>query len=138
MEKALAMGCTMQEVACLVGVSVRTVERWQKFDPEVARIIARGRVRLKISVRRMQWQSAERGDSRMLIWLGKNILGQSDKGPIFGDPEKATSVARDVDLGKLADSYTQTLREIRDRGKAQAAATAPSHIEWPAARRDHD
>ena len=27
----------------------------------------------------MQWKAAERGNTSMLIWLGKQILGQSDK-----------------------------------------------------------
>ena len=33
----------------------------------------------KASLRRRQWQAAEAGDKTMLIWLGKNWLGQSDQ-----------------------------------------------------------
>ena len=30
----------------------------------------------------MQWKSAERGSVPMLIWLGKQVLGQTDKSEI--------------------------------------------------------
>ena len=33
----------------------------------------------KASLRRMQWKAAEAGNSTMLIWLGKNMLDQTDK-----------------------------------------------------------
>jgi hypothetical protein len=33
----------------------------------------------KISLRRLQFKAAEEGNVPMLIWLGKNLLGQSDK-----------------------------------------------------------
>ena len=32
----------------------------------------------KISLRRMQWQAAQKGNITMLIWLGKVHLGQSE------------------------------------------------------------
>ena len=32
----------------------------------------------KIELRRKQWQVAMEGNVQMLIWLGKNILGQKD------------------------------------------------------------
>lgn len=33
----------------------------------------------KISLRRLQWHAAETGSIPMLIWLGKQVLGQRDK-----------------------------------------------------------
>ena len=33
----------------------------------------------KASLRRMQWKAAEAGNPTMLVWLGKNMLDQSDK-----------------------------------------------------------
>lgn len=33
----------------------------------------------KASLRRMQWKAAEKGNPTMLIWLGKQMLGQRDK-----------------------------------------------------------
>jgi IS5 family transposase len=46
---------------------------------------ASGRAKL----RRLQWEAAESGNITMLIWLGKNILGQKDKSKIeHGDASK--------------------------------------------------
>lgn len=42
-------------------------------------IMSKKRAGGKASLRRMQWKSAEDGNTTMLIWLGKNILGQTDK-----------------------------------------------------------
>jgi hypothetical protein len=33
----------------------------------------------KASLRRLQWQKASQLDSTMLVWLGKQTLGQRDK-----------------------------------------------------------
>ena len=33
----------------------------------------------------MQWKSAEKGNVVMLIWLGKQVLGQSDTPEIMED-----------------------------------------------------
>ena len=40
--------------------------------------IEKGREHAKISLRRMQFKSAEGGNVTMQIWLGKQLLGQRD------------------------------------------------------------
>jgi hypothetical protein len=32
-----------------------------------------------MSLRRMQWEKAQTGNTTMLIWLGKQMLGQKDR-----------------------------------------------------------
>jgi hypothetical protein len=48
----------------------------------------------RMSLRRKQWKAAEDGNTTMLVWLGKQYLGQSDKSEVTGaislDPLKAT------------------------------------------------
>ena len=44
------------------------------------RVIGRGKALRKLALREAQWRAVEAGDVRMLIWLGKQELGQSDKG----------------------------------------------------------
>jgi hypothetical protein len=34
--------------------------------------------RERVALRRMQWQTAMKGNTRMLIWLGRQVLGQRD------------------------------------------------------------
>ena len=40
--------------------------------------LTKGRAEMKLRLRQLQWKSAEKGNAVMLIWLGKQILGQSD------------------------------------------------------------
>jgi hypothetical protein len=47
-------------------------------DPELAEAMDRGRGMGRASLRRMQWEKAEVGDTSMLIWLGKVLCGQRD------------------------------------------------------------
>jgi len=68
-----SIGCTMKEIGAVVGCSVDTLER------RFADVIEKGRESGKSSLRRMQWKAAEKGNVSMLIWLGKQILGQRDK-----------------------------------------------------------
>lgn len=79
-EKLCGIQCTEEEVACFFGCSVDTVERWCKreYGMRFADVFKEKRKKGKVSLRRLQWQSAERGNVSMLIWLGKQYLGQSD------------------------------------------------------------
>jgi hypothetical protein len=72
-EKLAAIHCTMQEIASVVGCSVDTLER------RFADTIKVGKDKGKTSLRRYQWKAAEKGNVSMLIWLGKQLLGQKDK-----------------------------------------------------------
>jgi hypothetical protein len=72
-EEMAAIGCTVAEIAGIVGCSPRTVER------RAAAPVARGRARLNLSLRRRQIEIAMGGNAPMLIWLGKQLLGQRDK-----------------------------------------------------------
>jgi hypothetical protein len=65
-----AMGYTMQELAELTGVSEDTLSR------RYAEAIKRGRSLRNASLRRRQYEIAMEGNSTMLIWLGKQYLGQ--------------------------------------------------------------
>ena len=67
-----ALGCTDREIA-----------RWFDMDENTLRynfsdIIEKGREDIKHALRRAQIKLALSGNAVMLIWLGKNILGQTD------------------------------------------------------------
>src|SRR5262249_9066140 len=80
LEKLCALQCTDQEMADFLGVSVRTIERRRK-DPEFAEVMARGKARGRMSIRRAQMKMLEQGNATMGIWLGKQYLGQQDHYP---------------------------------------------------------
>lgn len=71
--KLARINCTMIEIASVCNCSVDTLER------RFADIIKGEREVGKTSLRRWQWSSAEKGVPALLIWLGKQYLGQSDK-----------------------------------------------------------
>lgn len=71
-QKLAMIMCTMEEIAAVVGCSVDTLER------RFADIIKEGQSKGKTSLRRWQYQAAEKGNTSMLIWLGKQHLGQRD------------------------------------------------------------
>ena len=78
LERLSALQCTDQEIACWFGVTTRTIER-RRTEPKFAAVMERGRARGRISVRRMQMKLLEGGNATMGIWLGKQILGQTDQ-----------------------------------------------------------
>ena len=62
-----------KDIANVVGCSVTTLN--DRFRSIIDKGVAEGRTNL----RQLQWKSAEGGNVTMLIWLGKQYLGQADK-----------------------------------------------------------
>ena len=78
-----SIGCTVDEMAAVLGVSRDTLDR------NYADRIKTGKEKCKTSLRRMQWKAAENGSNAMLIWLGKQLLGQREHteiGTADGEP----------------------------------------------------
>ena len=49
------------------------------FEKSYSEFLTKGRAEQKMRIRQLQWKSAEKGNVSMLIFLGKNILGQQDR-----------------------------------------------------------
>ena len=60
-------------------MSVRTIERHRKADETFNDAVMQGKLIGRVSLRRRQYEVAMAGNVVMLIWLGKNILGQAEK-----------------------------------------------------------
>ena len=73
-EKLAHIQCTYSEIASTLSVSVDTLTRNRDFAATYKRGAESGRK----SLRRMQFESANKGNIAMQIWLGKQYLGQSD------------------------------------------------------------
>lgn len=78
LEKLCTLSCTDEEIAAWFNTSTRTIERRRK-EPKFAEIMARGKAKGRISIRRMQMKLLEQGNATMGIWLGKQLLGQRDQ-----------------------------------------------------------
>lgn len=72
-EVMASIGCTNIDIALIVGCSVDTIEN------RCSAVLAKGRANGREKLRRMQWKLAANGNATMLIWLGKQMLGQADQ-----------------------------------------------------------
>ena len=69
-ESLCAIQCTKEEICHVLGVTEKTLNNWCKETY--------GEGFSLVFSRRNQWKLAEKGNSTMQIWLGKQILKQSE------------------------------------------------------------
>lgn len=91
-----ANGMIMSEIAAIMNVSEQTLRNNYFEDIKIGRELLCGRLRMK------QVELAEAGNTTMLVWLGKNLLNQSDRSEIkvveelgFGDFAQAVVAGAD-------------------------------------------
>ena len=77
-EKLCRLNCTDAEIAAFFGFCRKTIERERRDNPEFDAAIERGKSDGKLSLRRKQSELAMEGNATMLIWLGKQYMGQKD------------------------------------------------------------
>jgi len=93
-EKLASYGCTLNEIADYFSVDVNTIRRRFKKD------VTKGKVGVKIRLRKAQLATAiEDKNPTMQIWLGKNMLNQSDTGT-FEEDELLDDVEFELDEGE--------------------------------------
>jgi hypothetical protein len=69
---------TYEEIATFFGCHKTTIINRMNAEPEFKAAMQAGYNGAKMALRRWQMQAAENGNTAMLIFLGKNILGQQD------------------------------------------------------------
>lgn len=74
--KLASIQCSYEEMADVLNCDPSTLTR------RFAQVIKEGRSQGKTSLKRKQFEVAMTGNTSMLIWLGKQILGQTDKSDI--------------------------------------------------------
>lgn len=80
-KKLCKLQCTAEEIAGWMNISVDTLENKLRTEQQTTFSVffkmhsAGG----KVSLRRAQYSTAIKGNAALLIWLGKQYLGQSDK-----------------------------------------------------------
>lgn len=109
-------GCTVEEMAAFLKVNKKTLER------RFGKAIEDGRLTRNVSLRRKQVELAMNGDRTMLIWLGKQLLGQSEKSQITGKDDGPIKHQHDVQ----AMTDEQLDKEIEKLIGPVAGATAAS------------
>ena len=71
--KLSKLGCTNIEMADFFGCSPDLLEK------SYSEFLTKGRAEQKMRLRQLQWKACENGNVSMLIFLGKNMLGQQDR-----------------------------------------------------------
>lgn len=92
------IGCTNEEIALILGCSSDTLVR------NYAECLQKSRATMKMSLRRKQFELAISGNLGALIWLGKNLLGQTDRMehtrkdiPAAADAQKRKAIQKVLD-----------------------------------------
>ena len=97
-ETLCGLQCTLLEICDALDITDKTLNAWCKrtYGESFSEVFAKKRSKGKISLRRMQFQLAEKNAS-MAIFLGKQYLGQSDVveigAPIYSAQEDALSTS---------------------------------------------
>ena len=71
-QKLSKFGMTNVEIADFFGCDESLIRK------SYSEYLTKGRAKGKMRLRQLQWQSAEKGNTSMLIFLGKQMLGQMD------------------------------------------------------------
>lgn len=97
--KLCCIQCTDEEIAHWFGVCTKTIQRARKREPYKS-VFEKGAAKGRVSIKRAQWQAAMGGNTAMLIWLGKVMLGQKEtvKNEMTGEDGQPIQVARAVKI----------------------------------------
>lgn len=84
--KLLEAGCAGTDIASQLGISATTLQRRCRAENNVsfAAFSQQKRMSGDNLLRAAQYKAAMEGNTTMLIWLGKQRLGQSDKNELTG------------------------------------------------------
>lgn len=123
-EKLAQIGASLREMSIFLNVSIRTLER-RLAEPKYEKARDQGEANLNISIRRKQIELAlgGKGDKTMLIWLGKQILGQQDK------IEQITEIAGELNLGidPIDEIRSRIARIVERRGAGGSPQRTNGH-----------
>ena len=72
-EQLASFGCSASEIASFFGCTRSLITKSYSTN------MTKGKEKGKIRLRQMQWKAAEHGNVSMLIWLGKQVLDQTDR-----------------------------------------------------------
>lgn len=73
--------CDLIEAAAFLGLMPDEFERYLLANRRSFIAWFSGEAAGRAALKMQQFKAAQSGDSRLLVWLGKNVLGQTDKLP---------------------------------------------------------
>jgi hypothetical protein len=120
-EKLGALHASNGEVASWFNVAENTIDAHMTKDPAFLNAYKKGAGKQKMKLRRQQVQAAESGNITMLIWLGKQLLGQQDFVPqnITISNQVTQSAPSVVWNAHSRDAYLKIHEQIKREARAQ-------------------
>jgi hypothetical protein len=112
--KLAEVGCTDEEIAWIMDIATSTLAL-RKQRKEFSDTIKKARANLNMSVRRAQVVHGLKGNATLLIWLGKQLLGQRDRA--------------EVSLEVSDDQIQRELDRLRAEEKKERAAIEAKKVE---------
>lgn len=130
-----AIQCTLPEIASVFDCSQDTVMRWcqREYGCSFATIYKEFSMIGKKSLRHAQFQLAQKNSS-MAIFLGKQILGQTDQPVTDGDNETMQAIGKLAEMMNIArkkyeknrsDAVGASLTASEGKGEGDGEATSP-------------
>ena len=110
-EKLCGLQCTIEEFCCYFDCDRKTLEKWCKktYGSTFSTVFDVKRGSGKISLRRKQFEVAMTGNPTMLIWLGRNMLNQTDKIDLSVDDKREGKLSDLIEGLKVVDDlHTET------------------------------
>lgn len=117
------VGCTLEEIAYLLGVTPGWLSEMKAKDFDLEDALLDGVANFKHSLRSTQARLALSGHPGMLIWLGKQFLGQSDKQE--SKTETTVNVVLQNAMKELRESSQEDILRIKQIIEGSAVDVTP-------------
>ena len=111
-QKLAKVGCSNESIAIQCDCSVDTLTR------RFADLLSKSREEMKTSLRIWQIEAARKGNSTMLVWLGKQMLHQKDQSEIKMDATVETTELTKEEKKQNQERLEELMRigrELEDR-----------------------
>lgn len=109
-EEMASYSLAMKEIASILDLSESVIYQTKSYHSA----FKRGTENCNSSLRRRQYLEAMKGNTTMLVWLGKQRLNQKDKSEIGGPDGRPIPVTLDA----AKEAFTQFVTQLAQRGQS--------------------
>ena len=113
METMAGNGCTLEQIADILGIDKETLRRWSKEMPRINAVLARGRAKAVNNLLGKGYQVAMDGNSQVLTFLLKTRCGLKERDELDINHNLAPIIIRRRD----GEEIVLTHKEIKKDGE---------------------
>jgi hypothetical protein len=112
--KVALLNPSNDELAWALDISRATLYRRLQDDEQLREILEAGRHGRRLSLKRAQWKAAMEGNTALLIWLGKQELGQREP-----DRQQMAEIASDFSVEEIQVAALKSVQDYLTRAIAE-------------------